>query len=70
MTHPILTYIKSKGLTQKRFAECIGVREATVSSWVNGKTPKPEQMRRVAEATDGAVPVTAWFESSSPGDAA
>lgn len=66
MANPILSYLRAKGLTQKRFAEDVGVREATVSAWVNGTRPRPDQMERVAEATGGAVPVTAWFGGPVP----
>lgn len=62
MENALKKYLKSRGMSQGQFARALGVRPATVSVWVNGGTPRPEQMRRIAETTGGAVPVTAWFE--------
>lgn len=62
---PLNTYLIATGKTQKQFAEAMGVREATVSAWKNGGTPRPAQMKRIAEVTKGAIPITAWFEQES-----
>lgn len=62
MTHPLRSYVKSKGLTQDQFAKALGVRPATVSAWVNGTTPRPDQMARIDEITGGEIPVTTWFD--------
>jgi transcriptional regulator with XRE-family HTH domain len=57
-------YLTRTGTTQSQFAVNLGVRKATVSAWVNGVTPRPSHMKRIADATAGAVPVTAWFDET------
>lgn len=73
MAHPLSIYLNASGKTQRQFAAEVGVREATVSAWKGGVTPRPVQMQRVAEITCGALPVTTWFfppADSETGDAA
>lgn len=57
------SFLAQPGWTQRRLAEAVGVREATVSGWANGTRPRPEQMDKIAKATANAVPVMSWFES-------
>lgn len=55
-------YLKENKKTQRWLAAAVGVRNATVSSWMrDGTVPRPAHIQRIAEVTDGAVPVTAWF---------
>ncbi len=43
-------------------AKTLGVAHSTVSRWLDGDTiPSMEMMRRVAEATDGAVMANDWM---------
>ena len=56
------SYLLATKKKQRDFAVEAGVREATVSGWVNGITPRPAHMAKIAEVTAGAVPVTSWFE--------
>lgn len=63
-------FLKQSNITQRQFAADLGVREATVSAWVNGGTPRPSQMKRIAKATRGAVPVTVWFRDQTQDNAA
>ena len=62
MTHPLKIYLSETKTNQADFAKKIEVRPATVSAWLNGTTPRPEQMKRVETETDGAVPVLSWFQ--------
>lgn len=62
MENPIKAHIKASGQTQRELAEAMGVREATISAWSKKKIPQPHQMQRIAEITDGGVPVAKWFE--------
>lgn len=64
MTNALARYLATCGITQRQFASDMGVREATVSAWVNGGTPRPEQMQRIAAETRNAVPVTSWFSAA------
>lgn len=70
MCKALTSYLERTGRTQKWLAEQIPCREATVSGWVAGTTPRPKQMARIAAVTAGEVPVTAWFEAVQPEKAA
>lgn len=62
MENPLRSYLKRHKIKQRVFARQMGVREATISLWCNGRrTPEPYMMQRISDATGGAVPVTAWF---------
>lgn len=42
--------IKSRGITQKELAEFLGVKQNTVSDWINrGTSPKIEHIYRIAD---------------------
>lgn len=58
----LLDYLSETNTTQRQFAALVGVREATVTAWLQGIKPRPERMERIAKITNGKVPVTAWFE--------
>lgn len=65
MSMALTTFLALSGKTQAQFAAEVGVRPATVSAWVNGKVPRPPQMKKIADATEGKVPVTVWFQDLS-----
>ena len=49
-------YLKKHGLTHTAFATRIGSTVQSVHRYVHGQRyPRPEIMRRIVEATDGAV---------------
>ena len=53
-------------MTQAEFAALIGVTQGEVSKLCNdkvGRRPSWDMAARIQEATDGAVPVTAWLPS-------
>lgn len=51
------------GKTQGEVAGALPVRQATWSEYESGrKTPRTTVALKIAELTDGAVPVTAWGE--------
>lgn len=41
--------IKKLGMTQKGFAEHIGVNQNTITTWVNGSVPTPKWVRPFLE---------------------
>lgn len=62
---------KGKGLTQFCAAQLFRVSQAALSEYENGhKSPGVQVALRIAEATAGEVPVEAWAEEPSTGDAA
>jgi transcriptional regulator with XRE-family HTH domain len=49
-------YLEEASITQEQFASSLGVTQASVSRWVQGKKlPRPDAMRRISEATSGKV---------------
>lgn len=53
----LATYMADKGIPARQMADLIGdVSESGVRKWMYGeRVPRPDQMRRIAEVTDGAV---------------
>jgi len=50
------TYLQGHSLTPADLARKIGVTEKAVSHWLSGaRTPRPEQMVKIVEATGSAV---------------
>lgn len=62
MNAALSKYLKDRGETQSEFARRGGWRAATVSAWMNGTIPEPENMIRVEGLTKGAVPMSSWFD--------
>lgn len=49
-------YLESRQITQKAFAEQLGVTQGLVWQWITGRTRiKAERARQIERATDGAV---------------
>lgn len=58
------TYMIDNGITQKEFADAIGITQATVSRICAGKLrPSSTVMVKIATQTKGQVPILSWFES-------
>lgn len=55
---------KARGLTQIEMAKQLGCSQARISEAEAGKPVGREFIQRVFEKTNGAVPVTVWFERS------
>jgi transcriptional regulator with XRE-family HTH domain len=62
---------KGKGITQQAAAGLLRVSQAALSEYENGhKSPGVVVALRIAEVTANEVPVEAWAEAVSTGDAA
>ena len=49
-------WLKVKKITQSKFAQLIGVSDASVSLWLNGsRIPRPKAMLRISKITGGSV---------------
>ena len=68
--NPLAKHLKSINQTQREFAAKLGVRDATVSAWVNGKMPSSKEIGRISVATGGAVSPASWFDASEQQGAA
>jgi len=57
----LAAYLRDAGLTQAELARRLGCSEAFVSYMVSGsRAPGRKLARRIAIATEGAVPMEAW----------
>lgn len=65
-------YLSSQGLTYEAFADLIGVANAaTAWRYANGKRiPRPAVMRRIVEATGGAVQPADFYGQDAEDEAA
>jgi len=55
------TYRERNGLTLEAFGERIGKSKSTVQRYEDGAVePSLAVIRRIAEVTNGAVPMSAW----------
>jgi transcriptional regulator with XRE-family HTH domain len=48
--HPVTSWRRSKGWTQRQLAEVVGVSLNTVQAWERGALPRPNHVRTLAEA--------------------
>lgn len=54
-------YLKRKTLNDAQFGRLIGVPRQYVQRYRNGRTPSPEIMERIFEATGGEVTANDFF---------
>ncbi|RHU91684.1 XRE family transcriptional regulator [Clostridium sp. OM07-10AC] len=58
-----------RGLTQKKLGEACGIHEVAIRKYESGKNiPKPEQLRKIAEALNVNVNSLAEFDIEADGD--
>lgn len=58
-------YLRRTGQTHEAFAKMVGVSRAHLTKIANGAAhPSRALMLRIEKATNGAVPVLAWFPTS------
>ena len=49
-------YLEAKNLSPEQFARIAGFSESGVKKWIYAeRVPRPEQMRRISEVTEGSV---------------
>lgn len=64
-------YLADNHLSQREFAERIGVDQATVCRWLKGALPRRHHWPAIKDATDGAVTAADFISEPSPnGEAA
>lgn len=55
-------YLENTSMSEATFAELIGVKQATVNRYINGKRfPSPVMIQRIERASKGKVKVMDWF---------
>lgn len=60
------TYLELKGISEKQFAEAVGGSEGGVKKWVRReRIPRPDAMRKIVKATDGAVTPDDFFMNAN-----
>ena len=62
-------HLQAKGLDQAAFADAGPFSRSIVCMWLDGKrTPNADNRLRIAELTEGAVPVPAWSKRRRNGN--
>ncbi|WWT39575.1 Cro-like protein [Microcystis phage Mae-JY02] len=59
----LASYLEEQNKTQESFAAEIGVKQATVSRLTRGARPSFDLAVKIEQATNGAVPVSAWVNA-------
>lgn len=60
-------FLRTKEIKAADFARQIGVSRQNVSRWALGNViPRPDEMRRIIEATDGEVTPNDFFAPTEP----
>jgi len=61
-------YLVETSTSQSKFADSLGVSQATVHKWLYGiNRPSAQKMMKIAQITEGRVAITDWFESAADG---
>lgn len=60
-THPLTAYRGKEKQTLEAFAMKVGASKGTVWKWENGTIPRPAQMQKIVEVTDGKVGPSDWY---------
>lgn len=58
-------YLNEQQLSERAFAEKIGVKQATVNRYCAGRVPQPEVMRKITEITSGQVTANDFFAEAA-----
>lgn len=59
----------ARGLNQSDAADALGLSQAALSDYENGrKSPSVDRALRIAELTEGAVPVESWRKPDESGE--
>ena len=65
MSSPLSVYLDRHGISQAKFAQRGGWRQATVSGWCNGVVPSIPLALQIESATEGEVTVNDWAAFAS-----
>lgn len=61
---PLAQVLGETGLSQKQFGDLVGVNQATISKFAKAKArPGLALALKIERETNGAVPVSCWFEA-------
>lgn len=64
-------YLTENEISPESFATLIGVNRSTVVRYASGdRTPSDEIKFKIEQITNGAVPISAWFEQFKDGEQA
>lgn len=65
MTHALTRYREANGLTMDAFAARLSVNKGQVWKWENGAIPRPPQMSKIVDATEGVVTANDWYAEAT-----
>jgi transcriptional regulator with XRE-family HTH domain len=58
-------YLDEQNLSERVFAEKIGVKQATVNRYCAGRIPQPDVMRKIVDVTGGQVTANDFFAEAA-----
>ncbi|MCA0945874.1 helix-turn-helix transcriptional regulator [Salipiger pacificus] len=58
-------FLKQSQMTQRAFADAVGVSQPTVNRWLNGAMPSWARAATIERVTGGKVPVASWVSVPS-----
>ncbi len=57
----LIDWLDEEGMSQKEFAEVVGVNKSTINRMINGtESPSSDEIRAIFLATNGRVTVDDW----------
>jgi transcriptional regulator with XRE-family HTH domain len=68
--HPLKRYRRANDLTLFDMAEMVGVSEVSMSRYENGRIPRPEIQRKIAEVTGNVVQPNHLIAAGAPAEKA
>lgn len=63
-THPLTEYLKAEGESLTAFAVKLEMSRMQLYRIMNGESTTTDTLRKIAAATDNAVPVSAFLEAA------
>lgn len=61
MKHALTIFREDRQMTLEAFGQKVGAAKSQVWKWENGSIPRPAQMQRILDATDGAISPSDWY---------
>lgn len=63
--HPLITHLRSQPETLTSFARRVGMSRMQLYRIMNGEGTTTDSLKRICAATNGAVPIAAFFSEQT-----
>jgi transcriptional regulator with XRE-family HTH domain len=58
-------YLEAMKISESKFADRIGVSQAAINRYCNGRAPRGEIMKRIMAETEGKVTANDWYVAAA-----